>query len=119
MLRAERQNAAMASRSIPARTVLAKNLKALMAHHETNQTGLGKRSGLAQSTVGRILKEAHAADVDTLEAVGKALGVTPWQLMVPGLDPANPPVLQNASPEEREFYERLKQAAVVLGRKTP
>jgi transcriptional regulator with XRE-family HTH domain len=108
----------MASRHTPARTTLAKNLKALMDHLEIKQSALGKRAGIAQSTVGRILQEKHAPDIDTIEALGRALGVSLWQLLVPGLDPANPPLLQNASPEERELYERLKQAAVVFGRKT-
>jgi transcriptional regulator with XRE-family HTH domain len=99
------------------RSVLAKNLKALMAHGDLNQTALGKKAGVAISTIGRILVEKHAPDIDTLSQIAQALGVTAWQIMVPRLDPSNPPVLQNASPEERELYERLRAAAEVLGRK--
>lgn len=90
-----------------------------MEHAGLNQTALGKKAGTAQSTIGRILKEKHAPDIDTLEALGKSLGTSAWQLLVPGMDPSNLPILQNASPEERELYERLKQAAILVSRKSP
>ena len=109
-----RQNAAMGIQQNNPRAVLAKNLKALMAHGHMNQTALGKKADIAQSTIGRILKEKHAPDLDTLATLGRALGVSVWQLMVPGLDPSNPPVLQNATPEERELYDRLRAAAEIL-----
>lgn len=96
------------------RTVLAQNLKALMRHGDLTQSALGKKAGVAVSTIGRILVEKHAPDIDTLHAIGYALNMTPWQLLVPGLDPTNPPILQNATPEERELYSRLRAAAEIL-----
>lgn len=104
----------MGTKSETARGVLADNLNRLMAHAEVNQTALGKKAGVDQSTIGRIRKQKHAPDVDTLERICKALGVSLWQILVPKLDPTNLPVLQNASPEERELYDRLRQAAEIL-----
>lgn len=101
------------SRKSP-RTVLAQNLKALMGREDLSQAGLGKKSGIAQSTIGRILAEKHAPDIDTLDAIAKTFHLNAWQMMVPNLDPSNPPLLQNASPQERELYERLKAAAELL-----
>lgn len=88
-----------------------------MDHLDASQGAIGHKMGMAQSTVGRILKQKHAPDLDTLESLADAVGVSLWQLLVPRLDPTNPPVLQNASPEERELYDRLRQAAEVLSRK--
>lgn len=68
---------------------------------------------IRQSTVSRILAEKHAADLDTLESIARATGYTVWQLMVPNMDPSNPPVIQNAT-QERELYDRLREAAALL-----
>lgn len=104
----------MGIKELKPRTILAANLKALMNQAGVNQSQLGKKADVAQSTIGRILKERHAPDLDTLHSLGKALGVTVWQLMVPHLNPSNLPVLQNASAEEQELYARLKAAAEIL-----
>ncbi len=117
LLRPKEQNTGMGTKQDDPRSVLAKNLKALMGHGDLNQTALGKKAGVAVSTIGRILAAKHAPDIETLASIAHALGVTTWQIMVPRLDPTNPPVLQNASPEERELYDRLRAAAELLGRK--
>lgn len=109
-----RQNAAMGTKPQNPRTVLAQNLKALMAHGDVNQSQLGRKADIAPTTVGRILKEKHAPDVDTLGALAGALGITVWQMMVPKLDPASLPALQNVTPEEQELYARLRAAAEML-----
>jgi transcriptional regulator with XRE-family HTH domain len=114
LLRRERQNAAMGTKQTTPRVVLAQNLKALMAHGDVNQTQLGKKAGIAQSTIGRILAEKHAPDIETLAAIGKALGVSPWQLLVPHLDPVNLPAIQSVTPAQLELVERLRAAADLL-----
>lgn len=119
LLNRDRQNAAMGIKQKNPRAVLASNLKALMAHGDTNQSQLGKRADIAQSTIGRILREKHAPDLDTLHALGQAFGLTPWQLLVPNLDPSNPPALQTQSPEEMELYRKLREAAALLPHNKP
>lgn len=88
-----------------------------MEHTGATQGSLGQKMGRAQSTVGRILSQKNAPDLDTLSALANAAGVPLWHLLVPGYDPTNPPVLQNATPEERELYDRLRAAAAVLSGK--
>jgi transcriptional regulator with XRE-family HTH domain len=115
LFRADGQNAAMgSSKEQNPRTVLARNLKKLMDHGELNRSQLGVKSGVSHTTISRVLKESHAPDLDTLSGIAHVFGLLPWQLLVPHLDPTNPPVVLNASPQERELYERLRQAAEIL-----
>jgi transcriptional regulator with XRE-family HTH domain len=94
------------------RAILSKNLKGLMATKAgpNSQLGLARKSGVAQATIGRIIRQETAATIETLEDLAKAYGLQAWQLMVAGMDPNNPPVLQAVSKEERALYERLKSA---------
>lgn len=96
------------------RATLAQNLKALMQHGELNRSQLAGKAGISHTTIGRVLKESHAPDLDTLSALAGVFALTPWQILVPHLDPSNPPVLQAATAQERELYERLRQAAELL-----
>lgn len=75
-----------------------------------SQMALAKRSGVAQATIGRILREETGVTIDTLDELAKAYGLEGWQLMVAGMDPTNPPVIQAVTKEERELYKRLKSA---------
>lgn len=101
----------------PHRT-LALNVKALMARTggPSTQGELHRRSGVAQATIGRILKGDQTARVETVAMIAKAYGLEPWQLLVPGMDPTNPPTLKAASKEEQALYDRLKQAAQDLAK---
>lgn len=96
--------------------VLAANLKRLMADHPDlgTQAALSKRCRIAQSTVARILSANQAAQIDSLEALAKAFRLEPWQLLVPDLDPRQPPLLRALNQHERELYERIALAAQEL-----
>lgn len=96
------------------RNVLSHNLRALMAAHLelTSQSALHKRSRVAQATIGRILgPRGENARIETVERLARAFGLEGWQLLVPGMEPSNPPVLQPVTKPERELYERLKLVA--------
>jgi DNA-binding transcriptional regulator LsrR (DeoR family) len=62
MHRPSGQNAAMGTRQLKARAVLAANLKHLMDHLGVNQSAIGDKCGIHQTTVGRILKQKNAPD---------------------------------------------------------
>lgn len=97
-----------------ARAVLCQNVKALMGSGQGPKTQgeLFRKSGVAQATVGRILSErGENARIETVDKLAKAYGLEGWQLMVAGMDPSNPPVLQPVSREERDLYARLRTAA--------
>lgn len=92
------------------RGVLAQNLRALLFSKvgPTSQMELHRKSGVTQSTVGRLLRGEVAATIDTLTQIGKAYHLQPWQLLVPNLDPKNPPVLQPVTEKEKALYDRLQ-----------
>jgi hypothetical protein len=95
------------------RGVLARNLKALMGagrEGPSSQLALSKKSGVAQATIGRILRQETAASIETVEELAKVYGLEGWQLMVAGMDPSNPPVLVPISRAERALYDSLKAA---------
>lgn len=97
------------------RAILRQNLKACMTLVKggpSSQMGLAKKSGVGQATIGRILSdEGVDAGIETVEKIAKVYGLEGWQLMVAGMNPANPPVLQPVSKAERELYENLRKAA--------
>lgn len=97
--------------------ILAENVEKLMsAHIDLNsQAKLGKKSGVGQRTVGRILNKEGFPTADKLAKIAAAFELMPWQLLVPDLDPANTPLLKEQSPKEREFYKRIADLAIEMG----
>lgn len=86
-------------------------------HGPSSQGELFRKSGVAQATIGRILSgEGENARIETVEKLARAYGLEGWQLMVAGMDPSNPPVLQPLSKEERSLYDRLRSAAEDLAK---
>ena len=49
----------------------------------------------------------YSPSVDLLAAVAAALDLLPWQLLVKGMDPGNPPVL-TLTDSERQLYAEFK-----------
>lgn len=98
------------------RQALALNVKALLDSGigPTTQTELATKSGVAQATIGRVLAAESSTTIDTVDGIAAAYGLQGWQLLVAGMDPKNPPVLQPISAAERTLYENLKNAALQL-----
>lgn len=102
-----------------ARSVLSANLKAAM--NRPNRPPIGqqelarraKRAGakLSQSTINRILNCEVGCGIDQLVILSVLLGVEPWQLLVPGMNPDDPPVLTVISRQLEEFQSSLKAQA--------
>lgn len=95
--------------------IISKNLRALMIDSgmakkdgEPNQSTLAKRSGADQRTIGRVLARELSPTVDMLEKLARAFGLHAWQMLIPDLDPRNPPVVV-MSEAERNFYRRLDE----------
>lgn len=87
-----------------------RNVSALMHQHwgKEHLARLQREAGIALGTVSRLKACETSVGLDVLERVASVFGLQPWQLLVPGLDPANPPTLQPVTPEERQLYERLR-----------
>jgi len=89
--------------------ILSANLRALMAAHVTltTQAAVGRACGIDQRTVGRIINMEHSPGVQQLEAIAAAFDLLTWQLLVPNLDPKNPPVCE-FNKVERDLYKKLR-----------
>jgi len=75
---------------------------------------VGKKAELGHGTVYRTRKGTHAIKIDNLQAIAKVFGLAGWQLLVPGLDPGNPPMLKTIGPAEAKLYENLHELAVQI-----
>ena len=95
------------------RDVLAANVKALMerefAGSDNKPMCLAKKADIALSSVQRTLKGRTGASIDTIEALSVALGVSPYQLILPGLDVDNPQVVSGATIEEKRLYVQMRR----------
>ena len=90
---------------------LANNLMALMRSRKiTSDAGLAKLANVDQKTIWRIRHHEQSPTVDKLESIAQAFGLHVWQLLIPDLDPNNPPVFV-MSDSERNFYSRLTEMA--------
>jgi transcriptional regulator with XRE-family HTH domain len=95
------------------RAVLAQNLNRLMETHATLNSNpkVAEVAKIGSGTVSRLRNGEVSTNLETLSRLAEAFDVMPWQLLVPGIEPSNPPVLRSAGESEKEFYRRLKQVA--------
>lgn len=104
------------STATPMAKVLAANVTILMAAHADelgSNPKLGKRTKLGPSAISR-LRSGHNATLKTLEALAEAFELSPWQLLVPILDPKNPPALKVPTASEKAFYAKINAAEEAL-----
>ena len=98
------------------RTIVAANIQTLMDYARDHgqpygdQKALAKRAGVSMSTVARIRKAQVGGSIDVLDAIAKCYGLQAWQLMMPNLDPTNPPVFCMTATEQA-LYRRMKSSA--------
>lgn len=67
----------------------------------------GEKVGVGEATIERMIKGKADVRLDSIEAVARGFGLQAWQLLVPDLDPRNPPVY--LSDGERDLYQRFRQ----------
>lgn len=70
------------------RDILAANLQALMRERGKSFAQLRDASGVSNGTLDRIRRGVVATRVDELAPLARALGVHPWQLLVPRAVPS-------------------------------
>lgn len=92
-----------------AHDTLVRNIDTLMARRGlTSDAQLGKLAGVDQKTIWRIRKQEQSPTLDKLSAIASAFGLEVWQILIPGLDPSNPPVFVMSSTEQ-SLYNRMKR----------
>jgi hypothetical protein len=86
---------------------------ALMQHAygRENLTRLARETGIGPGSATRIKNQDTSVGIDTIEKIANRFDVQPWQLLVPGFDPVNPPALLPVTVGERQLWERLLMAA--------
>jgi transcriptional regulator with XRE-family HTH domain len=91
--------------------VLGGNLRALMQAHSDlgSNPKLAKKTGLSTSTISRLLNGQVDATLATIDKLAEVFHVTPWQLLVPNIEPGNLPALLPITPAERKLHERLRE----------
>lgn len=97
---------------------MSENLKRLMddAKPRITQVAVAEVSGLPQRTISRIKRGEVSPTLESVDALARAFRLDSWQLLIPGLEPSNPPVLRVAGKEEKELYDRILSAAKELSK---
>lgn len=102
-------------RGLPERSILAANLRALMDRpgKEMKEAEIEARTHrrVSQSSVNRILNQKVNCRLDHLAALAECFELAAWQMLVPGLQPDDPPVLTLVSKKLDEYNDKLKKLA--------
>lgn len=95
------------------RTIVADNLRALMAAHPHLDTldKITAQGGGSNGTLDRIRRGASSCRLDALADVAKVFGIEPWQLLVPRLDPHNLPRLEMDTSRAEALRAELENIA--------
>lgn len=96
-----------------ARDILAQNLSRLRERDSPPGELLSVRAwaqgkDLDVRMIDRLLKGQHAVTLDKLEEIAAACGLQAWHLLIPDLDPSEPPQ-SPISAEDREMLARLRR----------
>ena len=93
-----------ATKAVALQRIAAENIARAIEHRGESQSGVARRAtGAHQTTIGRAAKAERNFRIGSLAAFADGLGYEPWQLLVPGFDPANPPKL--VPPELLKFLK--------------
>jgi Cro/C1-type HTH DNA-binding domain len=101
------------------RATLWRNLSALMSHHwgRENLTRLSRDAGIGPGTASRIKACETSIGLDVLSDIAKVFHLQPWQLLVDGLDPADPPAAPPLTMSDAARVQSIAEAAGGITRK--
>lgn len=96
--------------------VLWENVLALMTREfgEENVTKFAAWAKIGVGSVLRIREQKTSIGLDIIEKIAKRAGVVSWQLLVPGLDSANPPMLEKDAKGIRELVNNITTSKEAL-----
>lgn len=94
--------------------ILAENLQRVIAARELTNKQFADLVGIGNGTIDRIRKNQVSATLSSLEQIAAYLDCDVWQLLIPGFDPRNLPVLASQSETERELCQRIAALAKQL-----
>jgi hypothetical protein len=101
------------------RTIVAENLRALMAAHPDLDTleKVTARGGGSNGTLDRMRRGASSCRLDAIADVARVFCIEPWQLLVPRLDPHNLPHLDMDTNHAQELRAELENIAARILKK--
>lgn len=101
-------------------TVFSANLTVLLAYYmrigdRTHGTmlGISRVTGLSRTSILRAVRKDGACGIDVAQSIARAYGLDAWQMLIPDLDPSNPPIV-SVTPAERQLWERIRSVAKQL-----
>ena len=94
------------------------NLRRLMEADRQlqSQPRLAAASRVAQTSIGRILRGEQSPTLDVVHKLAHAFGLEAWQMLVPDLEPDNPPITKQNDERQSELLKRFRLAAQDLAR---
>lgn len=94
------------------------NLRKLMESDRqlASQPKVAASSRVAQTSIGRILRGEQSPTLDMVHKIAMAFGLEAWQMLVPDLEPDNPPITKQIDDRQRELLKRFRVAAQELAR---
>ena len=105
----------MGDRGPGVQEVLWQNCQALMVsrYGKENLTQFAKDTKIGPGSASRIKARKTSVGLDVLSKIADSFDLQPWHLLMPNLDPSNPPVVMLTEAEQK-LYKRLKRAHDVL-----
>ena len=64
----------------------------------SNKSALGRDTGIQIGGAQRVLGSKANVGIELIAAIARRAGLQPWQLLVPGLNPHQPPELAGSAP---------------------
>jgi len=92
------------------------NLKHLRESTKLSQEAFAKKCGMHQRAYGRLENGENWQHLESLHKIAVANDLNVWQLLIPNLDISNPPLLSTESAIQKEFYDKIKAAALGLSK---
>lgn len=75
---------------MPLKEIFAKNLRALMEHHDYSQSKVADltKGAVSQKTVSNVLNPVseHSPGIDVIDDISKVFGLAAWQILVDDFD---------------------------------
>lgn len=104
-----------------ARIVLAENFRRLMKSDAVlNSTQKIADKGISSNgTLGRVSKGETSVGIDVLELIANAYKLQTWQILVPDLDPENPPVLGGPDQVREASFGKISRSIAALVEQIP
>ena len=105
----------------PLTQLFRENLNKLMRAHVSlsTQKAIERACGVPQSSIGRIIRGEQSPTLDMVYRLASAFDLEAWQMLVPDLEPRDPPITKQVDARQRELWQRFRVAYQELAEYKP